>query len=102
MMLLYRLPKSRPHHVRVDLGSRNIGVAQHGLNTAQVRSPFQQVSREAMPDYVGSQIVENAYFLPVQDQQFPKRLPGGAPAAGGDKQERADAAAQQVRPGVVQ
>src|SRR5258706_16260647 len=102
MMLLDRLPEPRPHHVRIDLGSRDIGVAQHGLNTAQVRPPFQQVSREAMPDYVGCQIVENAYLLPVQDQQFPKRLPGEAPAAGGYKQELAGAAAQQLRPGLVQ
>jgi len=49
-----------------------------------------------MPDYVGRQIVENAYLLPVQDQQFPKRLPGEAPAAGGYKQELAGAARRSV------
>src|SRR5262249_21209106 len=57
---------------------------------------------EAMPDYMGCQIVKNAYLLPVHDQQFPKRLPGEAPAAGSDKQELADATAQQLRTGLVQ
>src|SRR5882762_7423731 len=47
-------------------------------------------------------IMKNAYLLPVQDQQFPKRLPREASAAGGYKQELAGAAAQQLRPGLVQ
>ena len=34
-----------------------------------------------MPDHVGRQIMKNAYLLPVQDQKFPKRLPGEAPTA---------------------
>ena len=55
-----------------------------------------------MPDDVGCQIMENAYFLPVEDQQFPESLPGEAPAAGGHKQELAGAASQQFRPGPVQ
>ena len=68
MVLLDRLREPRPHDVRINLGGRDIGMAQHGLDTAQVRSAFEKVGREAVPDHVGSQVVKNAGLLPVRHQ----------------------------------
>ena len=36
--------------VRVNLGRRNVGVAEHLLNDPQVRAVAQQVRREAVPE----------------------------------------------------
>ena len=44
--------KSLLIHVRIDLGRRNIGVAQHFLNNAQIGAIAEQVGREAVPEKV--------------------------------------------------
>ena len=55
---IHRLPQSRPHHVRINLRGRNIGVPEHHLHTAQIRPPFQKVGGETMADHVGRHMVE--------------------------------------------
>jgi hypothetical protein len=39
--------------VRVNLRSRNIGVTEHFLHRPEIRSPFEEVRRERMPERMG-------------------------------------------------
>jgi len=41
MVLVNGLPQSGPHHMSINLGSGYVGVAQHGLQAAQVRPTFE-------------------------------------------------------------
>ena len=68
MVLLDCLPQSRPHDVRVNLGRRDVGMTEHRLYAPQVRSTFQKMGSEAVPDYVRSQILEDTGFLAISHQ----------------------------------
>ena len=81
MMFLYRIAKSRPHHMGINLRRRNIRVPQHDLYATQVRSVLQQMGGKAVPQNVRRKPVENARFPAMDGQQFPKRLTGKAAAA---------------------
>ena len=48
-MLPVQLFQALASHVRVDLRSRQIAVAQEHLHDAQVRAVIEQMSRERMP-----------------------------------------------------
>ena len=52
MVLVDGVPKSRTHHMSVDLGGGNVGVAEHRLNAAQVGAAFQQVGRGRVAEAV--------------------------------------------------
>ena len=65
MMLVNGLPKPGAHDVCVDLGGGNVGMAEHGLDAAKIGAPLQQMSSEAVPQNVGTQIVKNSGGLPV-------------------------------------
>jgi hypothetical protein len=66
MVLIDGFPQPGPHHVRVNLGGRDIRMAQHGLDTAQVGSAFEKMGGETMPDHVGGQTMKDAGFLPMR------------------------------------
>ena len=91
MVLLDRLPQSRPHDVRVNLRGGDVGMTEHRLNAPQVRSTFQKMGCETVPDYVRSQTLENTGFLTMTEQQLPEGLPRQASTTGCHKQKRAGA-----------
>src|SRR5690349_20186272 len=99
MVLVDGLPQSRPHDVRVNLGGRDVGVTEHRLYAPQIGSALEKMDREAVPDDVRSQILEDTGFLPMPDQQLPEGLPREASAARRHEQERAGTAGQQFRAG---
>jgi hypothetical protein len=78
--------------VGINLGGRDIGVPQHHLHAAQVRSTLQQVGGEAVPQHMGRQPVENARLAAVRGQQLPETLAGEATAARGYEKISAGAA----------
>ena len=65
-MLVDRFAKPAPRHVRVHLRGGNVGVSQHDLHAAQIRSALHQVRGEAVPDHVRRQIAENPSLPAVQ------------------------------------
>ena len=54
--------------LRIDLRRRDIGMTQHGLDTAQVRSTFEKMGGEAVADHVRSQVMKNSSLFPVRRQ----------------------------------
>ena len=102
MVLLDCLPQSRPHDVRVNLRRGDVGMTEHRLYAPQVRSTFQKVGCEAVPDYVRSQTLENTGSLSMPQQQLPEGLPREASTARRHEQKGAGTAGQQFRPGRLQ
>ena len=41
-----------PFNLRIDLCRRNIRMAQHNLNSAKIRTAFEQMRGEGMPKHV--------------------------------------------------
>ena len=95
VVFLYGFPKSRPHDMGINLGGRDIGMAQHDLHTAQVGSAFQQMSGKAVTKHVGRKPVENARFPAVAGEQLPERLTGEATAARSNEKVAAGASLEQ-------
>ena len=52
MKTLVNMQQSLGIHVRIKFGRSDVRVPQHLLNRPQVRSAFQQVRRERMPQHV--------------------------------------------------
>jgi hypothetical protein len=68
MVLFDGLAQPRPHDVRINLRRRDIGMTQHGLDTAQVRPTFEKMGGEAVADHVWSQIMKDSSLFPVRRQ----------------------------------
>jgi hypothetical protein len=68
MVLLDCLPQSRSHDVRVNLGRRDVGMTEHRLYAPQVRSTFQKMGSEAVPDNVRSQVLEDTGPFAIRHQ----------------------------------
>src|SRR5262245_5208920 len=66
--------RSQPgfEHVRVDLGRRQIAVAEHHLDSAQIGAALQQMRREGVPQDVGTQRARKVGAAPVVFQNFPE------------------------------
>ena len=60
-------------HVRVDLCRRDIGVAKHFLNSAQVGAAFKEVRRKRMAQRVRRNSLFNAGLHHVFAQEFSRR-----------------------------
>src|SRR5258705_9938681 len=98
----------RPHpllqHVGVNLRRREIGVAEHHLDGAEVGAALEQVRRERMPQHVRAERRGDAGAAPVRLQDLPEadaRQP--RPAAPRVHEEpRTRALAEQRRPAVAQ
>ena len=102
MLVLHQGAQLLVQHMRVDLRGGDVGVAEHGLHAAQVRSALEQMGRETVPDHVRGQIVKNTRFPSQRRQQFPERLPGERPSARRDEQIRTRPPVEQLRPYVPQ
>ena len=96
MVLVDRLPQPGTHHVRVDLCRSNVGVSQHGLHAAQVRSTLQEMSRKRMPQHVRTEALENASGFPMSTKQLPKALPCDPGSAGRHEKIRAHSPLQKL------
>ena len=48
-------PQARLEHVRINLRRRQVGVAQHHLDGAQVGTAIEQMRRKRMPQHVRAQ-----------------------------------------------
>ncbi len=62
MMAFVHAGEVLPGHVGVDLGRRDVGVAEHGLHRAEVRAAEQEVRREGMPQLVRA----DAFVMPAR------------------------------------
>src|SRR5581483_9323577 len=62
-------------NVRVDLGRRDVGVAEHGLDRPQIRAVFQEMRRERMPQRVRRHALLDARREPMLPESFPETLP---------------------------
>src|SRR3974390_518836 len=70
----------------VNLRFRNIGMPQHHLDTAQIRSPLEQMRGEAVTQGVGRYPVKKPDLPAIPGQELPEGLPRQAAATGGDKE----------------
>ena len=62
------------HQVGVDLGGRNVRVAQHLLDGTQVRTVLQQVGGEGVAQGVGRDVLLDARLLLIVLDELPKAL----------------------------
>ena len=60
MELLVRIREPRTVHMRIDLSRRNIRMAEHLLDDAQIRAVAQEMRRERMAQHVRIDILFNA------------------------------------------
>src|SRR5271168_3481967 len=76
MMRFVNLLQPLFHHMRINLGGGNIGVPQHQLHGAQIRSALQQVCRKTVPQHVRRQRTRNPARRPYPERIFhtPTRL----------------------------
>ena len=66
-------------YVRVELGRRQVGVAEQLLNAAQVGAPLEQVCGERMAEQVrmyACRLEPGLLGQPAQDQERPARVSG--------------------------
>src|SRR2546428_10717155 len=93
----------RLEHVRVDLRRREIGVAEHHLNRAQIGAAFEQMRCEGMPHDVRAERTRQAPLTPVPFEDLPEADARQRAAPRVDKQDLANPArsangANQLRP----
>src|SRR5512137_1522676 len=81
MELVVDAAKPVPADVGVDLRRRDLAVAEHELDRAQVRPPLEQVRRERMPEDVGADLGGQAGLRGVLAEELPDPLPGEHAAA---------------------
>ncbi len=89
MKRVVHLPQPGFEHVRVDLRRRQVGVAEHGLDRAQIRAALEQMRRERVPEHVRAEVRADAGLAAVGLQELPEstaRQP--AAAARVDEQPR--------------
>ena len=77
------LAQPRLEHVRVDLRRRQIGVAEHQLNRAQVGPPLEQVRGERMAQHVRAQRARQSRLLAVAFEDINNTPPRYRPPPGG-------------------
>ena len=80
MSLLVDIQDMLLGQVGIDLGRGNVSMAQDFLDHPQIGPMFQQMSREAMPEGMGSHVFCNAGLLAVLLNLLPDGLPGLLPA----------------------
>lgn len=68
MMLIHHRPQTAASDVGIDLGCTYVGVAEHGLYAAKVRTTFEQMSRKSMPQHVRAEVVEQTARLAMRGQ----------------------------------
>src|SRR5690349_10834911 len=64
--------QTRFEDVRVDLRRREVGVAEHQLNGAQVGAALEQMRRERMPQHVRAQRARELRLAAVALQDLPE------------------------------
>src|SRR5678815_2154078 len=72
METFVNLLESFPNDMRVDLGCRNLRVAEHHLYRPKVCTAFQQVSRERMAEDMRRDVLTNPCLICVFFQDFPE------------------------------
>src|SRR6058998_695714 len=88
------LPHGRRRQVRVDLRRRDVDVAEHDLDRAEVGAALEQVARERVPEHVGRDAVAEAGSVRGLPHDRPQGLPREAPAAGVHEQSATVACAR--------
>src|SRR5512137_1562728 len=81
MELVVDAAKPVPADVGIDLRRRDLAVAEHELDRAQVRPALEQVRRERMPEDVGTDLGGQAGGRGVLAEKLPDPLPGERAAA---------------------
>src|SRR5206468_3798265 len=81
-------PKPRFEHVSIDLRRRQIRVAQHHLDRAQIRPSFEQMCRERVTHDVRAERSRDACRRAVALQYLPKADSRERPPARVDEQTR--------------
>ena len=76
-------------YMGVDLRRRNIGVAEHRLQGAQIGAAFEQMGSEGMAQRMGCHALFDAGSEGVIVNQFPESLARERLAGASDKQKRA-------------
>src|SRR5687767_7473935 len=86
MILPVNGPEILPIDVRVELSRRDVGVAQHLLDGAQIGAPLQQVRGERMPQRMRRYVLRDAGPLDVLAKDLPRTHAGERLAARVQKQ----------------
>ena len=76
MALLEKRFQPLPCYMRIDLGRRDIGMAQHDLNRSQVRTRLQEMTGKGMPQAVRRYPFLYTCHQPIFLDDFPEPLPG--------------------------
>jgi Tfp pilus assembly protein PilN len=64
--------ETRFEHVRIYLGRREIRVAEHHLNRAQIGAVLEEMRRERVPEHVRAERARQSGLLPVAFQNLPE------------------------------
>ena len=83
----------------VDLRRADVGVAEHGLDRAQIGPPLDQVGGKRVAQLVRRQALADAGGARVGGEQLPEALAGHGAAPVGHEQRRRAARAEQRRAG---
>src|SRR5881275_1278390 len=86
----------RFEHVRVDLRRREVGVAEHQLNRAQVGAAFEQMRGERVAEDVRTQRARQSGLQRVLLQDLPEADAAERAAAGVEEQTRRGAPVEQI------
>src|SRR5262249_40237288 len=97
MRVEVRLAAALVRHVRVQLGRRKIGAAEHLLHRAQVGAPCEQVRRERMAEQMRMDALRFETRLLGQAAQDQERAGTGERAAAGVEEELGAVAAVEER-----
>src|SRR5579871_1603681 len=84
-------------HVCINLGRRDIRMAEHRLNGAQIRAALEQMRRERMPQHVRTEMRTNAGGRAVRFQQFPESESRQSPSASRVEEEKRHGALDETR-----
>src|SRR5574342_47907 len=80
MILLVDLPEPLPGHLGIDLRCGDVGVAEHGLDRAEVGAVVQEMRRKRVTQGVRRDRDGDARLSCVEFYPFPEHLPRDAPA----------------------
>ena len=88
MMLRVHRPQALLGDVRIDLGGRNVGVAQHVLKGPQISPACQEMGCEGMTQGMRTDLLVNGHLLDVLFHDLPQRLPAEPVGGAVDEQGR--------------
>src|SRR5687768_13446895 len=88
MKLVIQLLQPSPRDVSVDLRRRDVRMAEHQLDAAEIGAVLEEMGRKRVPEHVRRDVRADAGIARVTDDLHPERLPRHRPPPAREKQMR--------------